>query len=127
MNDLSRSRMQVPVQITFNQLEHSPDLEQKIQAKVAKLEAIHAGIISCRVVVQPAAHPHGAATPMFSVRFELGLGGGKIIIGGGPGTQNDEFDSVHAALKASFEATRRQLHDHIEKERQFAPTPLGPQ
>ncbi len=117
--------MQVPVQITFHQLEPSPDLEERIHAKVAKLEALHRGIISCRVVVEPAAHQHGSGKAMFSVRFELGLGGGKTIVGGGPGTQNDAFDNAHTALVAAFEATKRQLHDHAEKERQFVAVPAG--
>lgn len=116
--------MQVPVQITFHQLDPSPDVEARIHEKVAKLEQLHTGIVSCRVVVEPAANPHGHGQTMFSVRFELGLPHGKTIVGGGPGTKNDSFDNVHTAITAAFEATRRQLHDHVEKERLHTPPPL---
>jgi len=107
--------MQSPVQITFHQLDASPDVEAKIHEKVAKLEQFYNGIISCRVVVEPAAHT--STQTIFSVRFELSLPHNKTIIGGGPGTKNDGFDNVNTAINAAFEAAKRQLHDHAEKER----------
>ena len=116
--------MQTPVQITFHQLEPSPDVEERIREKVAKLEHFHDGIISCRVVVEPAGHLHHNGKNLYSVRFELGLAGGKTIVGGGPGTSNDTFDDVYAAIKASFEAAKRQLHDHVGKEREHVAPPL---
>jgi len=115
--------MQVPVQITFHQLEPSPDVEARIHEKVAKLEHLHTGIVSCRVVVEPAAHT--TTQTIFSVRFELSLPGNKTIIGGGPGTKNDGFDNVHTAINAAFEAAKRQLQDHAEKERLHTAPPLG--
>ena len=118
--------MQVPVQITFHQLEPSPSVEERIREKVAKLEHLHQGIISCRVVVEPVANQHHHGPVLYSVRFELGLAGGKTIVGGGSGTKNDGLDDVHAALKAAFEATKRQLQDHHEKERQFVATDVNP-
>ncbi len=113
--------MQTPLQITFHQLEASPAVEARIHEKMAKLEQLHRGIVSGRVVVEPAAQQHGGGQAFYSVRFELGLGGGKTIVGGGPG--QDAFDNVYAALKAAFDATRRQLHDHIEREREPVAAP----
>lgn len=117
--------MQVPVQITFHQLDPSPEVETRIHEKVAKLEQFYHGIVSCRVVVEPAAHQHGTGQTIFSVRFELGLPHNKTIVGGGSGTKSDGFDNVYTAIAAAFEATKRQLHDHAEKERQFDAPPLG--
>ncbi len=105
--------MQTPVQITFHQMEPSPDVEERIREKVTKLEHLHEGIISCRVVVERAAHQHHHDRGPVSVRFELNLPGGKTIVGGGPGTKNDAFEDVHVALTAAFEATKRQLVDHV--------------
>ena len=43
----------------------------------------------------------------------------QTLVGGEPGAQNDAFDNVYTAITAAFAATRRQLHDHAEKEREF--------
>lgn len=115
--------MQTPVQITFHQLDASPDVETRIQEKVAKLEQFYNGIISCRVVVEPSAHT--TSQTIFSVRFELNLPGNKTIIGGGSGTKNDGFDNMHTAINAAFEAAKRQLQDHAEKERLHNTASLG--
>ncbi len=105
--------MQVPIQITFHQMEHSPAIETRIREKVAKLEHFYAGLISCRVVVERAFHQHHDRGPV-SVRFELAIPGNKTIVGGGPGTRNDAAEDFEGALKAAFEAAKRQLHDHVE-------------
>lgn len=109
--------MQVPAQITFHQMEHDAAVEERIREKLAKLEQLHDGIISARVVVERAYHHHDHDSGPVNVRFELGLSGNRTIIGGGPGTKNDAFVDAHAALKAAFEACKRQLIDHVEKER----------
>ena len=105
--------MQVSIQITFHQMEHSQPLEDRIREKVAKLEHFYAGLTSCRVVVERASHPHHDRGPV-SVRFELALPGSRTIVGGGPGTRNDAAEDFESALKAAFEAAKRQLHDHVE-------------
>jgi len=106
--------MQTPIQISFHQMEHSSALEQRIREKVAKLEHLYAGLISCRVVVERAFHYHEHDRGPVSVRFELVMPGNKTIVGGGPGTRNDSADDFEGALKAAFEAAKRQLHDHVE-------------
>jgi len=106
--------MQTPIQISFHQMEHSPPMEARIREKVAKLEHYYAGLISCRVVVERAFHYHDHERGPVSVRFELVMPGNKTIVGGGPGTRNDAADDFEGALKAAFEAAKRQLHDHVE-------------
>lgn len=109
--------MQTPVQITFHQMEPAADVEERIREKVAKLEHLHDRIISCRVVVERAYHHQDHDSGPVTVRFELTLPNNKTIVSGGPGTKNEAFDDVHVALKAAFEACKRQLLDHVDKER----------
>lgn len=105
--------MQTPIQISFHQMEPSPAIEARIREKVAKLEHFYAGLIRCRVVVERAFHYHEHERGPVSVRFELVLPASKTIVGGGSGTCNDAADDFEGALKAAFDATKRQLHDHV--------------
>lgn len=95
-------------------MDHDASVEERIREKVEKLEQFYGGIISCRVVVEREHHQKEPDRGPVTVRFELGLTHGKTIVGGGPGTKNDAFDDVHTAIKAGFEACKRQLIDHVE-------------
>ena len=44
--------MQIPLQITVRDMEHSEALEARIRSKAQKLEEFFAHIVSCHVVVE---------------------------------------------------------------------------
>lgn len=117
--------LQTPAQITFHQMDHSDILEADIRDKIDQLDAIYGGLISCRVVVEYEhfnnKHDPEDRGPVV-VRFEVGVPGGKTIIGGGPGTANSAFEDPFMAARASFEAARRQLQDYVDKRRGFTKT-----
>jgi len=108
--------LQTPAQVTFHQTEHSDAVEADIRDKIDELATLYDGVVSCRVVVE---HEHFDREDQgpFAVRFELGLAGGKTIVGGGMGTQNDEFADASTATRAAYEATRRQLRDYVDRRR----------
>lgn len=108
--------LQTPVQITFHQTDHADAVEADIRDKVAQLEHFVESLISCRVVVEHE-HFHNHERGPVTVRFELGLPGGKTIVGGGAGTGNDAQADAATAVKAAFEAVKRQLHDHVDRRR----------
>lgn len=108
--------LQSPVQITFHQTDHSDVVEADIRDKVAQLEQYYENLISCRVVVEHEHFHHHERGPV-TVRFELVLPGGKTIVGGGSGTANAGQVDAATAVKAAFEAVKRQLHDYVEKRR----------
>jgi ribosomal subunit interface protein len=102
--------MQIPLQITFHEVEHSDALEQHIRDKAAKLEQFYPALISCRVVVdQPGKHQH-LGTP-FNIRIDLGLPGGEIVV------DRQQNEDVYVALRDAFDAARRKLEDFGRRQR----------
>lgn len=108
--------LQTPAQVTFHQTEHSDSLEADIRDKIDELAALYDGVVSCRVVVEHEHFDRKEQGPV-AVRFELGLSGGKRIVGAGTGTQNDEHVDASTAARAAFEATKRQLRDYVDRRR----------
>lgn len=107
--------LQTPAQITFHQTAHSDAVEADIRDKIASLEALSPTLVSCRVVVEREHFDRADEGPI-AVRFELGLPGGKTIVGGA-GDQHESFLDAHAAARAAFEVTRRQLQHHVDRHR----------
>lgn len=98
------------IQITLRQIERSDALETRIRRLAAKLERVHAGIASCRVVVEaPPRHKnHGG---QFVVRLDLKVPGHEIIV------NRDHSEDPYVALRDAFEAAGRQLEEHAQRRR----------
>lgn len=102
--------MQIPLQITFHDIEHSDALEAHIQEKVQKLEQFYPALIGCKVVLdQPGKHQH-LGKP-FNVRIDLTVPGGEIVIDRQPN------EDVYVALRDAFGAARRKLEDYGRRQR----------
>ncbi|MDH5470000.1 MAG: HPF/RaiA family ribosome-associated protein, partial [Gammaproteobacteria bacterium] len=62
--------MQIPLQITYRNMEPSAAVEANIRGKAAKLDQFSDQIMSCRVVVE-APHGHHHQGNLFQVRIDL--------------------------------------------------------
>jgi ribosome-associated translation inhibitor RaiA len=71
--------MQVPLQITFHDIDPSEAIEARIQERAAKLEEFCDRITSCRVVVE-APHRRNHKGRLYSVRIDLTLPGAEIVV-----------------------------------------------
>lgn len=111
--------LQVPAQIVFHQLEHADAVEADIRGKIADLEDLHDAIISCRVVVEPEHFNASGSNDPICARFELGLPGGKTIVGGSGGGRQDGFADAFQAVRAAYDAAHRQVHEYVERRRHF--------
>lgn len=100
--------MQIPLQITIRDVEHSEALETRIRDKVAKLEEFSKHIISCRVVVE-VPHKHHHQGKQFNVRIDIGVPGSEIVV------NRDHAEDVYVALRDTFDAAKRQLEDYARK------------
>lgn len=102
--------MQLPLQITFRGMEHSPTIEAAIREKAAKLEHYFDRIMSCRVVIElPARHKqHGKP---FTVHLDIKVPGGEIAV------TRDQDEDFQVALRDAFDAARRKLEDHVRVQR----------
>lgn len=100
--------MQIPLQITVRDVEHSEALEARIRSKVEKLEEFFKHITSCRVVVE-VPHKHHHQGKQFNVRIDIGVPGSEIVV------NRDHAEDVYVALRDAFDASKRQLEDYARK------------
>ena len=101
--------MQVPLQITFQDIEHSDFIESRIREKVAKLERFFDRIISVRVVV---AAPHRSSNQgnVYNVRIDVNIPDKEIVINRQP-ENNHAYEDVYVVIRDAFEAAERQLKE----------------
>lgn len=102
--------MDLPVQITFRQMDPSPAVEAAIRERVERLERFFDRIISARVVVE-APHRHKRKGKLYSVGVDLRVPGGEIVVKHN-GPQDHAHEDVYVAIRDSFDAARRLLEDH---------------
>lgn len=94
--------MDIPLQVTFRGLAHSPVLQDRIREKAAKLHALHPRITTCRVTLEGRHRHHMHGRP-FSVRIEVHVPDHDVLVG------YHEDEDVHVSLREAFDALNRQL------------------
>lgn len=100
--------MQIPLQITIRDVEHSEALEAHIRAKAKKLDEFFDHIMSCRVVVDMP-HKHHQQGKQFNVRIDIGVAGSEIVV------NRDHAEDVYVALRDAFDAAKRQVEEYARK------------
>jgi cold shock CspA family protein/ribosome-associated translation inhibitor RaiA len=110
----SSSFMQIPVEITFRDIEKSDAVEARIRDWVDKLERVYDRITRCEVVIGQPHHRHRKGNP-FSITIRLTVPGGEVVSSHDPGPDGAHED-VYVALRDAFTACRRQLEDHVRKQ-----------
>ncbi len=109
------SAMQIPLQISFRNMDPSPAVEARIREKAAKLERFHDRIIGCTVVVE-APHRHHHKGKLYDVRIEISVPGKNIVIDRAKPI-NHAHEDVYVALRDAFDAAVRRLEDQSRKMR----------
>jgi cold shock CspA family protein/ribosome-associated translation inhibitor RaiA len=107
----SQRIMQIPVEITFRDIEHSDAVETRIRELVDKLERVYDRITRCEVTIGQPHHRHRKGNA-FSITVRLTVPGGEIVSSHDPGPDGAHED-VYVALRDAFHATKRQLEDHV--------------
>jgi ribosomal subunit interface protein len=107
------ANVQLPLQITYRDMDPTPGMDAAIRDKVDHLQRYHPRIVRCHVVVDaPHAsqhHPHH-----FRVMFNLTIPG-KEIVAAKENHDKPEQRDFYIALRDSYEAARRQLESEREK------------
>lgn len=107
--------MQTPLQITFRNLENSPTVEAKIRERVEALERFYNRITSCRVVIEePNRHHRGGR--LYHIRVDLKIPGEEIVVKRDP-SEHHAHEDIYVAVHDCFDAVRRQLEDHVRRQR----------
>jgi len=100
--------MQIPLQITIRDVEHSEALEAHIREKAKKLDEFFNHIMSCRVVVE-VPHKHHNQGKRYNIRIDIGVAGSEIVV------NRDEAEDVYVALRDGFDAAKRQVQEYARK------------
>lgn len=99
--------MQIPLQITFRDMEQSDAIEKAVREKAEKLDQF-AQIMSCRVVVEMINKHHKGT--LYQVSIDMTIPGTEIVVSRDHGMDHSHED-VYVAIRDSFDAARRQLQD----------------
>ena len=102
--------MEVPLQIIVRDLPHSEALEARIREDVAKLEAFHPRIISCRVTIEKSRKQQRQGAH-FEARIDVRVPGKEIA------ATRDHDEDVYVAVRDAFHAARRQLEEEVRVRR----------
>ncbi|QKT04879.1 HPF/RaiA family ribosome-associated protein [Ectothiorhodospiraceae bacterium 2226] len=102
--------MQIPLQVTFRNMDTPPALEADVREKAAKLDEFCPDIMSCRVVVE-AQHKHHHAGNLYHVRVDLTVPGRELVVSR-ERDQHHAHEDPYVAVRDAFDAARRQLQDY---------------
>ena len=108
--------MEIPLQITFLDIEPSEAVEAGIREKAGKLEQFYDHIMSCRVVVA-APHSHHHKGNLYQVRIDITVPDGELLVNHGHHHQDHSHEDVYVAIRDAFNTMKRQLEDYARKRR----------
>jgi len=123
--------MQLPVQISWRNMEASDAVTARIHEEAGKLDEFFPRIVSCRVLLN-APHRHHKSGNLFHVLIDLGVPGGQLIVSHEPSPHatlshdeeaalrkqieiHPEHKDVHVAARDAFASMRRQLQDYAKR------------
>ena len=107
--------MQLPLQISFRHMEHSPALEAVIVDRAKRLDTFASQIMSCRVVVEPAGR-HRAQGEQYEVRIDITLPGGEVVATREP-SAHEEYKEISIAVRDAFDSAGRQIEEFMRRQR----------
>jgi len=107
--------MQIPLEISFRNMDPSAAVEARIREKAEKLERFHDRIIGCTVVVE-APHRHHHKGKLYSVHIDISVPGKDLVVDRAKPLDHAHED-VYVALRDAFNAAVRQLEDYTRRMR----------
>jgi cold shock CspA family protein len=124
--------MQLPVQITFRNMDSSPTVAAKLREEAEKLSEFYESIMGIRMMVE-IPHQHRQQGRRYHIRIDLTVPGGEIVVKHEPtlygSLQQTEavkrkkehevaapHKDIYIAIHDAFKAARRQLQDYARKQ-----------
>jgi ribosome-associated translation inhibitor RaiA len=124
--------MQLPIQISFRNMDSSPAVETRVREEVEKLSEFYGRIRGCRVMVE-IPHQHRQQGKRFHIRIDLTVPGSQIVVNHEPSLRGSvrqngvekrkkeqevaaPHKDIYVAIRDAFKAARRQLQDHARKQ-----------
>ncbi|MGE0714214.1 MAG: HPF/RaiA family ribosome-associated protein [Alphaproteobacteria bacterium] len=107
--------MEIPLQISFRDMDPSPAIEAQIRERVGRLDHFFDRIMSCRVVVEARNRGQRKGT-LYNLRIDVRPPGAELIVGRS-GPLDHAHEDVHTAVRDAFDAMERRLQDHARRHR----------
>ena len=107
--------MQLPLQITFRNLDTSEAVETRIRERAAELDQVYDRITGCRVTVETATRKRQKKR-LYSVRVDLTVPDHEIVANRSPANDHSHED-IYIAVRDAFAAARRRLEEHVRRRR----------
>lgn len=100
--------MQVPLKLTFRDVEKTPDIVELIEKQVEKLHKFCPYMTSCRVAVE---RPHGSPESgnAYRIRLDITVPPSKDILVKKDPQDSEMHDDLRTVILNAFRAARRQL------------------
>lgn len=103
--------MQIPLEITFRDVERSEPVEAVVRERAEKLGRYFSRIISCKVTLNV---PN--RTPQYDVRnhqvnIEISVPGEELIASREP-NEHDNFNDIYVTIRDAFDAAEQQLQSY---------------
>ncbi len=119
-------------QITFRNVEASPEIEAEVLKEAERLDKFFPRIMSCRVAIEAPARPHFGG--LVRVRIDLGVPGEELLVEHNPNLQTTlervgaekktkrweprrERRDASRAVHDAFHEMRRRLQDYVRRMR----------
>ncbi|MBI5556362.1 MAG: HPF/RaiA family ribosome-associated protein [Deltaproteobacteria bacterium] len=106
--------MQVPLQITFRNMDASEALEAEIHKRIDKLAKKYEQLVSCRIVVE-APQQHRRKGGLYKIRIDMTCPEGKVAVNREPPVEHHAHEDVYVALRDAINAAERQLDAYTER------------
>jgi cold shock CspA family protein/ribosome-associated translation inhibitor RaiA len=106
--------MQVPAQIDFQGMSPAPELRQRAEELIGKLETRFGRVTSCRVAIK-APGEHHRTSGLYEVNIEIALPDGRSVTAARTPPADERFRDARFALDEAFKRARRRLQDQARR------------
>ncbi|HVS03591.1 MAG TPA: HPF/RaiA family ribosome-associated protein [Thermoanaerobaculia bacterium] len=113
--------MQVPLELSFRNVENPDGLEPLIRRRVDKLEKFCDHITSCRVAVERP-NQHARSGNPYRVRIDLTVPPGHALVVTKEPGDSDFHDELPTVVRAAFDAAERQLKELVDRQQRDVKT-----
>ena len=106
--------MQTPLEVDFQGLSSTPQIEDAIARHVAQLEQRYGRVTSCRVALKgPGGHHQNGG--LYEVNIRLSLPNGREVNVGRTAQAGGRHADLTFAINDAFKRARRRLEDHVRR------------
>ena len=109
--------MDVPLEISFRNMDSSESVEAKIRERVEKLEKLYPRLVACRVAVETPHRQHQTHN-IFRVRIDMSVPGNELVVSKEPNRVHEKYadPDVYTILRDAFDTAENQLRSFKAKQ-----------